>query len=183
MRCVITVNGAMRNGRQERDRTGTVEEFLVDNDFLYREITKHVLGIGPGSAPCQRCDPEEIVRHRLRRRLENPRFRGMASMSLTEHVVSWDRRLRGSSKPLPKALVDEFVWRAGFAGVRDYGYRLTDRQKYEAFRLDPDAFRLSRSNLPDRRDNVILALVRDGFVTEDDEDLSRTADAAEVLAS
>lgn len=181
--CIITVKGDGKGayGKLKHDKAAPLSEFLVDSDFLYGEVTKHVLGSRvTGAGPCPVCDPEEILRYRLARRLRMAeKFGGMTSTGLVKHVLSWEKRLAKSGRPLPRDLVDEFVWRSGWAGVRDHGLRLTVRQRFEALRLGPPHAGANMSS----SDRYLAKLAAAPLGSYEDMELEDLIAAAEVLLS
>lgn len=114
--CTITIkgDGQGRNGRFKQDKTDAVSRFMVDNVYLYTQVKQHVV-------QCRRCDPTEALRHYLNRRLTLDKFQprpgktwplaGTVTGSLARLALSYER-LCAKTRPIPKKLVDEFIWRS-----------------------------------------------------------------------
>jgi hypothetical protein len=138
--CIITVsgNGKGGNGRFKLDKTDRVERFMVDNVHLYTEVKKHVVD-------CPKCDPTAALRHYLLRRLTMDKFQpkpgahwpvaGMLTVSLAKLAVSYERLCR-KIRPIPTALVNEFIWRSADAGlIEARGYSMPVRDLVSAVQL------------------------------------------------
>lgn len=132
--CVITVkgNGKGENGRFKLDKTGPVSQFMVDNTYLYPVVKKHVVA-------CPHCDPTEVLRHYLRRRLVLPKFQpkpgqplwnvdGQLTGSLAKLALSYER-MTAKNRPVPRELVNEFIWRTASVDMLvEHGPRLSVRE-------------------------------------------------------
>ena len=131
MNCQITVkgNGHGGYGHPKTDKTGPLKDFLVDNQVFYRAVREHL-------KTCSVCSVEEILRFYLDRRLENPKFEERSSSTLAKHAVALEKLAAKKKTPVPKELVNEFLWRVGVYGVKDYSIRLSPLEMYKAFRLD-----------------------------------------------
>ena len=112
---VVKGDGQGGNGRFKKDQTAPVSRFMVDNTYLYTQVKQHILH-------CKKCDPTEALRFYLNRRLTLDKFQpqpgktwpiaGMVTGSLTKLALSYER-LCAKTRPIPKELVDEFIWRSG----------------------------------------------------------------------
>ncbi len=132
--CVITVkgNGKGENGRFKHDKTGPVSQFMVDNTYLYPVVKQHVVA-------CPHCDPTEVLRHYLQRRLTLAKFQpkpgaplwnvaGQLTGSLAKLALSYERKC-AKTRPVPAALVNEFIWRtASVELLTEFGPRLSVRE-------------------------------------------------------
>ena len=107
MDCVITVKGDGKGkyGHPKADRTGPVSEFLVDNQVFYTAISKHLKN-------CDVCDPVEILKVYLDRRLKNPKFNQMVSDSLVKQALKLERLCDRRRIACDPKLINEFIWRS-----------------------------------------------------------------------
>lgn len=103
--CVITVPGNGRGGygHPVKDRTGTVESFLVDNQVFYAAVQKHL-------KVCASCSPQEVLERLLERRKATPRFAGQTSQTQVRLARRWFKAFPGRVRP---TIVREFVARSG----------------------------------------------------------------------
>jgi hypothetical protein len=131
MDCIITVkgNGVGKYGHSKNDRTGPLKDFLVDNQVLYLAVTKHLQG-------CSTCSIEAVLREYLRRRVEIPKFKGGMSSSLPKRALILEKLAKKKGQPVPRELVNEFLWRSGVYGVIEHYDRLSVRERFQAFQLD-----------------------------------------------
>ena len=105
MLCLITVKGGGGgHGRPAKDRTGTVESFLVDNSVFYGAVLSHL-------RDCDKCDPVEVLRTYLERRKTVQKFDGQTSGTLVALALKYDKlfQKRGLDG---KDVVDEILWRS-----------------------------------------------------------------------
>jgi hypothetical protein len=105
--CVVTVNGDGhgRNGQFKEDKTGPVSQFMVDNVVLYPLVKNHIV-------QCPHCDPTKAVRHYLERRKTLKKFKGRVTATLAKVALSYERKC-AKTRPVPRELVNEFIWRSG----------------------------------------------------------------------
>ena len=108
MHCVITVkgNGVGKYGHPKNDRTGPISEFLVDNQVFYRAVNKHL-------KDCTVCDPVEILKTYLNRRISNPKFEERVSDSLVKQAMTMERQCAKRGVACDPKLINEFIWRSG----------------------------------------------------------------------
>jgi hypothetical protein len=108
MDCIITIkgNGVGRYGKPKKDRTGPVREFVVDNQYFYNIIYRHL-------KECDKCNPEEILRLYLARRIH--RGDQMVTGLLVELAMKYARHFK-----IDPALIIEYKWRCG---IHKYEYR------------------------------------------------------------
>lgn len=99
--CTISIPGN-RRGNYGKNKSGTIREFLVDNQYYYSIIYKHV-------KDCDECDPIEIVRFYLNRRMEKQG--GFTSVGLLSVVNKYYRLCNKKGIELPIELINEFYWR------------------------------------------------------------------------
>lgn len=137
MSCQITVpgDGQGRYGKPKVTKTGPIEAFLVDNTVYYSAVSVHVFGRKKGQE-CRACDPEALLRVWLSRRVNDvKKFGGLTSTGLIEHALSWERRASKQGRPIPRSLVDEFLWRGGWHQVSKHVGRLDVYDAYRGLRL------------------------------------------------
>lgn len=90
--CTITVkgNGVGRYGRPKEDVTGTVTEFLVDNDVFYGAVFSHLK-----ECKAERpCDPQQVLEAYLARRKHQAKFKGTGSKGLSRLAMKYKRTFR-----------------------------------------------------------------------------------------
>lgn len=107
-------NGRGGNGRFKKDQTAPVSRFMVDNVYLYPKVKQHIVA-------CDKCDPTEALRFYLDRRLTLDKFKpragqvwpvaGVVTGTLANLALSYERLCR-DTRPIPRELVNEFVWRS-----------------------------------------------------------------------
>jgi hypothetical protein len=125
--CVITVKEKSKN------KTGPLRQFMVDNDYLYTEVARHV-------SQCVVCDPAKILGYYLWRRKTIPKFHGQTSGELVKLALKYCKIAQNRGKPLPPELINEFIWRSGSITVyKKFSKILTSREIYEAVILIRDA--------------------------------------------
>jgi hypothetical protein len=102
MRCIITIpgDGKGRYGKPKNDRTGPVEEFVVDNGYFYPRVFAHV-------EKCKLCDPTEVLHKYLERRLAKE------EQGVTPTFVKLARRYYRLNRGIPKSLLREIEIRSG----------------------------------------------------------------------
>jgi hypothetical protein len=177
MDCEILVagDGVGKYGRTKKDRRGPLKDFLVDNQVLYSAVTKHL-------QKCQVCSIEEVLKVYLSRRAQEKKFRGQTSTTLVKRALILERLAQKQNRPVPRGLVNEFLWRYGTLGVIEHSDRLSLREKVEAFRVDPNnTFLLPKLGPVDRYLHGLVHQGLNGDVTE--EDLEELIKVAEVMLS
>jgi len=128
--CTLTIQGDGRGkyGKPKVTKIGPMRNFMTDNIVYYVEITKHL-------QTCDVCSIDEILKEYLRRRVEIPKFGGETSKALMERAVVLERLAIKRGQFLTPGLVNELIWRSGPFGVKEYGSRLSLREKYLAFNM------------------------------------------------
>lgn len=102
---MVEGDGRGKYGRFKKDKTGPISQFMVDNVTLYALVKKHIV-------KCPHCDPTEAVRHYLERRRTDPKFKGRVTGALAKVALSYERQC-AKTRPVPRELVNEFIWRSG----------------------------------------------------------------------
>jgi len=113
MSCIITVigDGKGRNGHPKKDRTGPLEEFMVDNIVFYTAVFQHLLS-------CNKHDPNEILKHYITRRIA--RGDQMVTGTLVNMALKYARNFK-----IDQSIINEYKWRNGIdAGVDGYKRRI-----------------------------------------------------------
>ena len=128
MDCVITVkgNGAGRNGNFKTDQTRTIRDFIVDNTVVYPKVLGHL-------KDCDKCDPVEVLKAYLERRVREPKFKGMTSNGLVDLALKYERLFKKKRIQYDVELVNEFLWRSH--SLDDHADRLGVRGIAKGFML------------------------------------------------
>jgi hypothetical protein len=86
MNCIIKFQAMDgRYGRPGKDREGPLKEFIVDNQFFYSAVFKHVL-------ECDACSPEEVLKEYLNRRIHLSKFKGVTSTGLVKLSLKYKKK-------------------------------------------------------------------------------------------
>jgi hypothetical protein len=102
MDCIVTMlgDGVGRYGKPKNDRTGPVREFIVDNQYFYPRVFKHV-------KDCAKCDSVTILETYLNRRIN--KGEELVTGALVKLAYQYFRLHRC----VPISLVRQFEIRAG----------------------------------------------------------------------
>lgn len=185
--CIIMIpgDGVGRYGKPKRDRTGPVEEFVVDNGYFYPRVFAHV-------EKCKLCDPTEILNKYLTRRFAKEQH------GVTTIFTKLARRYYRLNRGVPKSLLREIEVRSGIVNEVDRSdFSLLELAKAVRiqcgenswFSQNPDMY--LGENILDR--DLILAILpvvhKSPFkkvwaMTDNDEsDLRKMIEVAAVMAS
>ena len=175
MNCIITIagNGSGRYGSPKTPRTGPISEFRVDNTVFYIAITNHL-------KTCNVCNIEEILRVYLERRKKSPKFNGFTSSGLAKRAQILEKLAIKKKKPVPKELVNEFLWRAGPYFTQYFGDRLSPREKILGFKVLFSVPEFTQVGLLTNVDMTLAKIAQDSsgkdFTDEEIESLVRVAE-------
>jgi hypothetical protein len=177
--CEITVkgDGIGKYGRFKHDKTGPVRQFMVDNVHLYSKVKAHVLD-------CDKCDCEEALRHYLKRRKTESKFRGLVTGTLAKMALSYERK---SKTPISPNLVNEFIWRStDLELISKFQDRLTVRDLVNSYKISiefyggPRYIHKSWFN-SNTKMGTIFKIVSENPLPEDDQELEKLIAIAEVM--
>jgi hypothetical protein len=96
--------GKAGHGHPREDRTGPLEEFLVDNQVFYKHVREHL-------SQCSLCNPRAVLEIYLERRRTEPKFKGVAAQTFVKNAVAYIRLCKKRSVPAPLDLIAEAIGR------------------------------------------------------------------------
>ena len=175
MNCIITVkgNGSGRYGNPKTPRTGPLKEFLVDNSVFYIAVTNHL-------KTCNTCSIEEILRYYLERRKTNSKFNGFTATGIVNRALILEKLAAKKGCPVPKELVNEFLWRSGPYFNVNFGGRLSPREKILGFKVLFSVPEFTQVGLLTSVDMTLAKIAQDSsgkdFTDEEIESLVRVAE-------
>lgn len=172
LNCNITIqgDGKGRYGKPKTTKTGPLSDFLVDNSVFYIAVTKHL-------KECDHCSIDAVLTEYLQRRLEITKFDGKSSLGLAKRAIILERLAGNKGQTLTKGVVNELLWRSGASAVVEYGYRLSLREKFLAFRVNK--YQVPNLN----KENQLLADISRQDLNQDitSEELRKMITIAEVM--
>lgn len=144
-------------GRPKKDREGFINEFLVDSGYFYTKVLQHLKEC---HAPIP-CDPVQVLQAYMGRRMS--RANGTTSAGLVALALKYEAFFRPSNpkaagkNPVPKDLVNEFIWRSANPKIITYyENRISSSQALEGFKKQFYAQRDRISSEPTSLHNVTL---------------------------
>lgn len=177
MDCVITIKGRPKTGygHTKHDRTGPIKNFLVDNNVLYSDVTKHL-------KTCDKCSINSILEEYLRRRIEIDKFNGGTSGGLIRRALILERLALKKKEPLRPGLVNEFIWRGGVYFLSNYAKRLSMLERYMACKMTNDQDMSRLSHRLSKTDQYLVKLSQQNLEKNlTSEDLHDLLEVAEVM--
>lgn len=179
MSCIITVkgDGRGRNGKPKYDRTGPLEQFMVDNVYFYPIVFRHVKS-------CTQHDPNEILRHYITRR--TARSQNMVTGTLVELALKYARNFK-----IDPNLITEYKWRVGIGSI-EYRRHLSLLDYAKAVKLQGLSgrfYNLNDTRNPDHEKMVVIHSIvqrfdfNDILNMKDDTELAELIKVAEVMIS
>lgn len=181
MSCVITVkgDGQGRYGHPKNDRTGPLEEFMVDNVVFYTAVFKHLKS-------CDGHDPNKILKYYLSRRIK--RGDQMITGTLVKLALKYARHF-----VIDPAILNEYKWRSG---INDWDYRkdLSLHDLARAVKIQVSTGYLNTlfgamDKAPDRKVLTALYNIVQGMETEEvlnmeeTEELSKLIEVVDVMVT
>ena len=109
MNCILKCPGGSAMGQPSKAQSKPLREYLVDNEYYYRLVLKHLRF-------CKICDPAAILEVYLERRRTMPKFHGQTSLGLIKLARRYAGLYTGRKLQVPPSVLaahHETLWRSG----------------------------------------------------------------------